>query len=401
MLAALFPANLAAQVLNFPDDDIRLRHEHTNTEYIRDDGTGEAPDSAPIFHIPIESANNTPYLTTPELSVSLITGSVARSVITIPVEVSISSTNDTLDAFIAAPKSGSQQYQVVHNHPGVADDDNIDLKPDLKNICDEDGSLELDCTPFRAGRTGKDEITLFLAIGVRGQVDASPSADSIDPADYPDGIYIKLKLSSVISATPPELLKLHKGDGRLGAQFDLRGINTEDGDSLYAYVQEKTPSDNDNCNDLENALAGTYATLPENDGVHRNLRSLSAAGTVSIRHLKNNICYSIQMYYRDKYQFASQLSNGFHASPESLEKLLEKNSCFLLTAGFGGDDPIVDDFRHFRDHTLRHSFLGRALIHLYYTFAPALAPYVAASPFLSSMVRGAAQTFHSLFLLNI
>ena len=130
LFCTLLPATLGAQVLIFPGDGIQVQHEHTSTEYTRDDGTGESPESAPIFYIPINSSNNGPYLTTPDLSASLITGSVARSTITIPVDVSIASTNgDTLDAFIAAQKIGSGQYQVIYNHPGVTDDDSIDLKP--------------------------------------------------------------------------------------------------------------------------------------------------------------------------------------------------------------------------------------------------------------------------------
>ena len=258
--------------------------------------------------------------------------------------------------------------------------------------------MELDCTPFRAGKSGKGEVILFLAIGVRGAVDASPSADSIDPANYPEGVYIKLRLSSVISANTPELLRLDKGDGRLRAKFDLNGVNTEDGNSLYAYIQEKDAATSDNCKSLENTSAGTYANLPSDEGEDKKLNSLFSAGTVSIRGLRNNSCYSIQIYYRDKYGFASQLSNGFHASPEALQKLLQKNSCFLLTAGFGGDDPIIDDFRHFRDQTLRQSYLGRIFVRLYYALAPALAPTVAASPLLSAMVRESARVFHRLFL---
>ena len=395
LLSAL-PSLLSAQYLNFPEEDIEIFHGASKTEYVREDGNGESPDTAPTFYIPIASTGSSDHETTENMTASLASGSTARSTLAIPVRISINDSGRTWDAFIAAKKSNSEQYQVVYNLAGVTDNQTVDLTPDLRDICDEDNELDINCEKFEGKQGDREEILLFMGVGVQGDVDHSGSTDSIDPKNYPEGDYIRLKMSSDTPTAAPLIEKLHKGEGRLKVTF--QGSQVEDVDSLYAYIQVQGEIASDKeCESKAKPLPDSYTDRPEG-GEDKKLGTGSKSGTVFIKELKNRHCYSIQIYYRDKYGFASNLSGGFNAAPDKLEKLLEKNSCFLLTAGFGGGDPLIDDFRYFRDNTLKQHPLGRAFIRFYYRHAPAYAPAIAASPLLSALIRNAARMFHRMFL---
>ena len=394
MLLLLSPG-LSAQSLNFPEEEIQVYPEQDDAEYTRQDGTGESTETAPVFYIPVASTTNGSYQTIENLSTSLIAGSEARSRLSIPVEISIGG-DGSWDAFVAAKKTSSEQYQVIHNLPNVKNGQSVTLTPDLKDICDEDNDLDWDCSKFQRGEGGREEIILFIGVGIQGEVDHAPAADSVDPGNYEKGRYVRLKLNSIVATEAPTLNSLHKGEGRLRVGFGE--MEVEEPEGLYAYVRDHGTSNSDeSCQSRERAAPSTYGTL-SGKGTHTKIGPGAAGGKSAVKDLLNGHCYSIQLYYRDKYGFASGVSEGRSASPESLEKLLEKNSCFLLTAGFGGDHPIIDDFRHFRDHQLRHSSLGRAFIRHYYRHAPALAPMVARSPLLSGLIQWMARMFHRLFL---
>ena len=398
LLLLITPTLSLSQSLIFPEGVIEVFHDNTDTEYMREEGDGESRDSAPVFYIPIASNNSALHETTQGLSASL-SGTPIRSTLSIPVEISISDGGQTWDAFIAAKKNGTEQYQVIYNQANVTNGQSLTLTPNLDDICDEDDDLDLNCSKFQQAEEDREEITLFMGVGVQGEVDHTVgSSDSIDPENYPEGYYITLKMSSEITTTAPVLDKIYKGERRLKVFF--QGIKINDVDSLYAYIQDLGKISTDKECDLKAPPpASSYQNLPDNDKEkHKKLNSKSEAGAVFIRNLKNRYCYSIQLYYRDKYQFTTHVSNGRNASPELLIKLLEKNSCFLLTAGFGGDDPLIDDFRHFRDHTLSHTPWGRAFIHFYYRHAPTYAPALATSPLLSALIRTTAHIFHGLFL---
>ena len=392
----IFPPKLFPQSLSFPENEPEIFHQATDTAYDRQNGSSESSETAPVFHVPITSRTNQSYLTIDNLSASLLTGNEAQSRISIPVEISVSDTGKTWDAFIAAQKSGSEQYQIIYNRPNVTDGQEIDLTPDLKDLCAADNDLAIDCSKFQSGGDDREEIVLLMGIGIQGEVDHAPVTDSIEPADYEDGHYVKIKLSSLITARAPDLNGLYKGENRLQVHF--QGMDIQDGDSLYAYVNDRNASNGDeNCEKQGKATSSTYSALT-GGGKHQKLDTIATAGKATVKGLKNGQCYSIQIYYRDRYGFATHVSGGLNASPELLAKLLEKNSCFLLTAGFGGDHPVIEDFRHFRDHTLRRYALGRAFIRLYYRYAPTLAPLIPNSPLLAALIRSAARTFHALFL---
>jgi len=70
------------------------------------------------------------------------------------------------------------------------------------------------------------------------------------------------------------------------------------------------------------------------------------------------------------------------------KEMKAKNSegCFIATATMGDyDNPLVLDFRNYRDNTLQNSMLGRLFIRFYYKIAPYPASIIAKSRRLRSL----------------
>lgn len=65
-----------------------------------------------------------------------------------------------------------------------------------------------------------------------------------------------------------------------------------------------------------------------------------------------------------------------------------KFGCFLATAVYGDyDAPKVRLLRGFRDHVLNQSFIGRAMVQLYYRLSPPLANFLRTHPGSAAAVR--------------
>ena len=62
--------------------------------------------------------------------------------------------------------------------------------------------------------------------------------------------------------------------------------------------------------------------------------------------------------------------------------------CFIATAAYGTPfDERIDRLRHFRDHSLARSGVGRAFIARYYRHSPPIAEYIQSRPVLRALVR--------------
>lgn len=64
------------------------------------------------------------------------------------------------------------------------------------------------------------------------------------------------------------------------------------------------------------------------------------------------------------------------------------SGCFVLTASFGNEnDPVVVDFRRFRDQHLLRTVLGQAVVKIYYQYGPALADCIREKPRTKAVLR--------------
>jgi len=60
-----------------------------------------------------------------------------------------------------------------------------------------------------------------------------------------------------------------------------------------------------------------------------------------------------------------------------IEKKIDKNACFVVTATMGNaDNSVVYDMRRFRDEVLKTSSIGDSFINWYYKHGPKIADYI-------------------------
>lgn len=134
----------------------------------------------------------------------------------------------------------------------------------------------------------------------------------------------------------------------------------------------------------------TYSAAKTLGGIEFILDDFATSGESKIKGLTNDRSYFFSIFFFDKYKFATKFSNVLSGTPQQIETLLEKNACFLLTAGFGGDHPVIDYFRSWRDEFLLSFSLGRLFVDFYYDWGPKIAPYILENPYLAKVVRGGA-----------
>ena len=99
-------------------------------------------------------------------------------------------------------------------------------------------------------------------------------------------------------------------------------------------------------------------------------------GSWDVQDLENEKKYYLAIMVVDKYQMASPLSNFVEAAPDEIVAFIQKQSCYLLSAGFGRRHFVIDYFKNWRDHFLQKFALGRWFIHWYYATAPHYTPYI-------------------------
>lgn len=118
---------------------------------------------------------------------------------------------------------------------------------------------------------------------------------------------------------------------------------------------------------------------------------------VTIRDLVNGEVYTFSIAFVDQFNYSSKLSKTFEIEPLKIQELLEKQACFLLTAGFGEEHFVIDYFRGFRDHFLAKFYLGRVFITTYYDLAPRYAIEIYNHEFIRFTIRVFAYVAYFLF----
>lgn len=192
------------------------------------------------------------------------------------------------------------------------------------------------------------------------------------------GVFYELNLSNKVDNTSTITLNaLLKGDSQLTAVYS--GFAYSPLHQVVAFDYGSTQ-----------AADLTYNAAKTLGGVEYILPTGATTGQTNIKGLTNDQSYFFSIFFMDKYKFATKFSNVESGTPQNIEALLEKNACFLLTAGFGGDHPIIDYFRNWRDEFLLSFGAGRILVDFYYDWGPKLAPFILENPFMAKMVRGGA-----------
>ncbi|MBH48305.1 MAG: hypothetical protein CME71_09075 [Halobacteriovorax sp.] len=252
----------------------------------------------------------------------------------------------------------------------------------IANIC-----TYTNCDDLNSGTTKTQDYVFYFFL--------SSSQFSIGTGDtfntsQAGGAYLKGNFSVRLPTTTITIDELRRGDGRLKALFT--GGTITDFNRTVAVING----------------SGTSVTGGGNVGTELNvagaelvdLETASTSGEANIKPLVNGVLYSIGMAIEDKYQLTTVLSNVPAAvAPAQIEALLEKQACYILSAGFGEKHFITDYFRALRDKILLKTAFGTSFVDWYYNTAPRYTPLIYSSPVVAFVVRCLA--FMAWFLINL
>ena len=119
-------------------------------------------------------------------------------------------------------------------------------------------------------------------------------------------------------------------------------------------------------------------------------------GELKITGLANGTNYNFSVAFIDKYQLMPRLSTSREVTPLSIEELLKKEACFLITSGFEREHFVLDYFKMIRDEVLLKFSLGQMFTSWYYEAAPKWTGFILDRPWLKALIRACAYTFYYL-----
>ncbi|MFZ9001147.1 MAG: CFI-box-CTERM domain-containing protein [Bacteriovoracaceae bacterium] len=193
----------------------------------------------------------------------------------------------------------------------------------------------------------------------------------------PAGVYYNYKLSNQISTLADAeviLSRLRKGDGRVTAEYS--GPVISEFHDVIGYKHDG---------------AGNTVATAINDGLTGSVISedngAKESDEIVVKGLENDVAVNISVGFVNRWNFVTKLSPSLTQTPESIEVFLEKQSCYLFSAGFQEEHFILDYFRNFRDRVLLKTELGERFVEFYYATAPEYAPYIYKSNTLSFIMR--------------
>lgn len=367
-----------------------------------DDPSGDAhSDTTPAtVYVPMEGLTNATLTNKPFFSLfhagvtnlfDYIVASSSVNYIVLPLKATVGSTNKYVHV---AVKSGTS-YVVAKNSSSplinISNSEftfNITPSELCKQINVGSGSTDI-CANLTTTSTTATNQEIMAYVFLSSSVKSLGSTD-VTPDIY--GTYIKFKLSNRIYPVADimiSLTDLRKGDKRLVGTYSASA-------TMDSNVFKKILVFN------HSAGSSTTADLPTSSYLGNYFEqdlSTTQAGEFTISGLVNGLAtpYTISVSFMDKYKFATALSNQKSGTPTEIEELLKKQSCFLLTAGFGEEHFVIDYFRKFRDTKLSHNYLGKVFIKYYYKYAPSFALSIYNNEMIRFVLRVVGYTGYYLF----
>lgn len=394
---SFFCESLLAQSLSDSSPTIKTyktSSASTHSVYVESGSSGATSVSnAHSVYIPISKSENEGYHishqtnnTIPEIADATTgSGSVVFS------SLSLTSSGSDYIYLAIQDESDSSTWNVVYKSSLQTSTGTKEIEVPIINFCGED----LDCSNLytSVATTATTDSTTFYIFASSADIDPNGTpVTTSDTGSYPgvdSGVYYKVYLSDKISSSNVKLNSLSKGDEQIIANFT--GFSLSNVRSLYYYAIKAASPDGVCPQDEDSVITYKYweraTTTGSQTFVNDSLDYTGTSGILTIDNLENNYCYSVRLYYRDKFGFASLLSKRINQTPENIETLLETQQCYLLTAGFNGDHPVVRFFRDFRDTILMKYWLGRTFINFYYETAPQYTGYILKTPWLQMMIR--------------
>lgn len=296
----------------------------------------------------------------------------------IAVELNANNTTGTDYYLYAAVQDSGSTYKLIRT--------NGDLIPHNTNVDHTFWfSMSEFCTVANCANstitTLEKSVFFFLA---SSQPAASFSVDSLT------GQYFKFKFSSVVNSQPISLNDLRRGDERLIMEYSNGPVLND----FYEVVVFKYSST------AGVVSQNTYAGAVAAGGsiiVNSEASTMPTSGYYTVKNLQNGVKVNLALAFVDKFQFATYFSNSRMATPEQIDVFLEKQGCYLLSAGFQEEHYVLEYFKKFRNEVLLKSSLGKNFVSFYYGTAPQYTSYIYNSPVLSALVRGLAYGLYFIF----
>ena len=405
-LSSLF-ISLLVSVNIYATDTIRINDPNnmvitgfTNTSFTlgSKSASGDATEeSAPAsVYIPIQSAvtdqvkYSTLYSTSGVTSLYDISSTLHQ--VTFPLLITVSSTAKYLYLAVRGGAEGTSYYVSGRTSSTYSNYSNslLNFSITAKDICKSVivNNISTVCNSATGALDSSSTTSVLfkpmLYFFLSDQALAIDGTSVIDPtnANYSGGVYFEAQMSNRIfdsSALIVSMGSFRKGDARLIGSFSANAtMDTTLFKKViaYQYTDTTTPI----VSNLPIGLA-TAGSILAND------IAITQSGDFTLSGLTNSQNYKISLAFEDNFLFATTLSYSQSGSPTQIEELLKKQACFLLTAGFGEEHYVINYFRHYRDHVLSNSFLGKKFIRLYYQSAPKYALIIYKHEALRSTIR--------------
>ena len=250
----------------------------------------------------------------------------------------------------------------------------------LSTIC----ALIKKCDTFEKLEVDTQKITLYIFLSSATSTPANPFLLT----DHAKGFFVNFNLSNKVQNgstgvqdVVPSFDDLRKGDEQLTAIFSGTPIADYNRTLFFQYPSIAQSASGKN-NNPQVAKADGATEIHLEGGVS------VTSGDIKIKGLTNGTVVHLAVAYVNDYQFASNVSNLKSETPETIDAFLQKNACFLISAGFLKDHYVLDYLRNFRDQTLLENPFGRLFVQWYYTVAPYYAHIIAQHQFLRWTFRG-------------
>lgn len=250
-----------------------------------------------------------------------------------------------------------------------------------------------DCAYLAPGSLNEIEKSFIVYFFLSNQ-SSYPDFEAIEvtTAPFNTGIYYQFFMSNKTYSSSDLTIAItgvKAGDKRVIISYAATGaISSSAAKHVRIYNHNGSPSA------AKDLPVGSYSTGAFTDKTYDYTQS----GEITVTGLENQTTYNFSVAFVDKYKFASTLSDTATGTPKTIEELLKKQACFLLTAGFGEEHYVINYFRDFRDHFLVKHYLGRVFISTYYDLAPKYAYVIYKSEGLRAIVRYFGYSLYFIFI---
>ncbi len=253
----------------------------------------------------------------------------------------------------------------------------------LAEVC-----ASIDCTTLANPSTTKTKQFLFYYF-LTSRTISTRTCEDFNISET-DGVYLKGNFSVRLPTSALDISEIRRGDGRLKVLFS--GATISDFNRTLALINGTGAAI------TAGGDAGTQLNVSGTELIDLEISSTSTEA--NLKPLINGVEYSVGLVIEDKYQLTTVISNVLPSvAPAQIEALLEKQACYVLSAGFGEKHFITDYFRGLRDKILLKTEIGTSFVDWYYRTAPYYTATIYNSPTISFVVRCLA--YLAWFVLNL